>query len=420
MIPPAGVSPGVRPAGAERRMRRSVVRDLLARAAAPEVLSFAVGLPATGLIPRQALAAVAESLLAASGAPLQYGTPYRPLKTHIVRLMRERGVECAEEQVFLCNGAQQGLRLLSWLLLAPGAPVMHEEIVYDGFQTVISDFSPEVLAVPTRAGEGIDAGAVAARLAAGARPAFLYVVSDGHNPLGVSLSPETRSALVGLARSYEVPIVEDDACGLLGLDGPPPPPLRALDADWVLYVGSFSKILAPGLRVGWVVVPERLVPALSALKHADDFDTASFSQHLVAGFLDRGELPAHLALLRREYARRRDAVLDACARHLPEAARWTCPPAGLYVWVEIPAVDTMQLLEAALEEEKVAFCPGIAFAAPGRRDGWNAMRLSFGGLAPEKIEEAIARLGRVTRKRFSTPGPSMSRSKVRSQGGTPC
>jgi len=258
-----------------------------------------------------------------------------------------------------------------------------------------------VLAVPTRAGEGIDVEAVAARLAAGARPAFLYVVSDGHNPLGASLSVEKRAALVELARAYAVPIVEDDACGLLGLDGPAPLPLRALDPDWVLYVGSFSKILAPGLRVGWLVVPEHLVPALSALKHADDFDAASFAQHLVADFLGRGEMPAHLARLREEYARRRDAVLDACARHLPEGARWTRPPAGLYVWVELPGVDTMELLEVALEEEKVAFCPGVAFAAPGRRDGWNAMRLSFGGLPPERIEEAIARLGRVTKKHFS-------------------
>lgn len=400
---PAAARRGLRLAASAGRVRKSAVRDLLMRTGSPDILSLAVGKPGTDLFPRQALADAAAALLGSGGDSLQYGAPCGSLKSHIVDLMRLRGVACREEQIFLCNGAQQGLRLLARLLLDPGAAVLLEQTVYDGFQAVISDFAPRLLVVPTNASEGIDVAAVEARLACGEKPAFLYVIPDGHNPLGTSLSAEKRAALVALARRYRLPIIEDDACGLLSYE-PPPPPLRALDAQWVLYVGSFSKILAPALRVGWLVVPEELVPALSALKHAADCDTVSFSQHLISGFLASGGLADHLAVLRREYARRRDALLAALRRHLPQAVPGNSPRAGLYVWAELPPdLDATELLRVAITEQKVAFSPGIAFATPGRRDGSHAMRLSFGNLFPEQIDEAVRRLARAAYRLRNEP-----------------
>jgi 2-aminoadipate transaminase len=419
-LAPAADRRGLRLAASVAKVRQSVLRDILVQARSPEVLSFALGKPSTDLFPRQALADAGSLLLATGGASLQYGPPCRSLKSQIVELMRLRRVACREEQIFLCNGAQQGLRLLAQLLLDPGAAVLLEHTVYDGFQAVISDFAPRLLVVPTNASEGIDVAAVEARLACGEAPAFLYVIPDGHNPLGISLSPEKRAALVALACRYRLPIIEDDACGLLSYE-PVPPPLRALDDQWVLYVGSFSKILAPGLRVGWLVVPDDLVPALSDLKHATDCDTMSFSQHLVSGFLAAGALADHLALLRREYMRRRDALLAALRRDLPQALLRNRPQAGLYVWADLPPdLDATELLRVAIAEHKVAFCPGIAFATPGRSDGSHAIRLSFGNLSCEQIEEAVRRLARAVDRLLTTQERAHRSVKHTYQEVQPC
>jgi 2-aminoadipate transaminase len=213
----------------------------------------------------------------------------------------------------------------------------------------------------------------------------------------VTLAAERRQALVELARTFRVPILEDDAYGFLEYDGAPSPPLRALDERWVLYLGSFSKILAPALRAGWIVVPEELVPRLSALKHATDLDTPSFSHRLISAYLDGGGLPAHLALLCREYRRRRDAMLAALAASFPPEVRWNRPGSGMFVWVELPAgADATALLELALATESVAFSPGDAFAVGASRHAAHCLRLCFTALPAERIEEGIRRLARAT------------------------
>jgi 2-aminoadipate transaminase len=379
----------------------STLREILPLLARPGLLSFALGMPATELLPVEGYLQATRRVLGADARSLQYGVPHEPLKRHIVRMMAERGVECTEEQVFLTTGAQQGMSLLARLLLNEGGEVAMEAAVYDGIHGAVRPLRPAMLTIPSDDG-GIDVDALEARLEAGARPAFVYLIPDGHNPLGVSLALERRVRLVELARRYGVPLVEDDAYGFLGYDGPALPALRALDDEWVLYVGSFSKIFAPGLRVGWMIVPEALVPTLSILKHGSDLDVTSVGQRCLSEFLDAGALPAHLGALRAEYGRRRDAMQAAMERHFPRTVRWTPPSGGMFVWASLPrGGDTVQLLRDALALEQVAFIPGAAFCADDPGHAAHCMRLCFASVPVDKIEEGIARLGRMLRSRLA-------------------
>jgi 2-aminoadipate transaminase len=395
-------SPQLRLARTMEAMSQSTLREVLALASRPGVLSLAVGLPADEVFPAAALARTASDLLASAPESLNYGIPYGPLKARIVEMMAERGVRCRPEQVFLTTGSQQSMDLLAHLLLDPGGDVLIEETVYDGIQMAVKRLGARALTVPTDPETGIDVDAVEDLLAGGARPALLYAIPDGHNPLGVSVSLEKRYRLVDLARRYGVPILEDDAYGFLYYGARPAPPLRALEDRWVFYLGSFSKILAPALRAGWAVVPEELIPRLSALKHAADLDTPSFTHRVIARYLESGQLPAHLARLRDEYRLRRDTMLQALAAHFPAGMapgiRWTRPGSGMFVWVELPAgVDTAELLRTAVETEQVAFSPGMAFAVGGSRHSSHCLRLNFTYCPPERIEEGVARLARVLR-----------------------
>ena len=383
-------------AHARQIMSQSTLREVLGLASRPGVISFAVGLPATDLFPVPGLARAAADLLATDRLSLQYGIPHRRLREQIVELMHLRGVACRAEQVFLTSGSQQAMDILARLLLVPGGRVMLEQTVYDGMQMAIKRLEPEILPVPTDLDTGLDPKAVEAHLNAGPAPAYLYAITDGHNPLGVSLPVETRKRLAALARRHRMPILEDDAYGFLYFGESPAPPIRAFEDEWVFYLGSFSKILAPGLRVGWMVVPEPLIQTIAALKHSADLDTPSFSQRMVSTFLDSGELPDHLARLRAGYRERRDAMLEALDRRLQGAVRWNRPTAGMFIWVEMPeGIDTAQLVRGAIEEDQVAFSPGSAFAVRGSRHASHCMRLAFANHSPAEIEEGIGRLARV-------------------------
>jgi len=376
-------------------MGSSGLREVLELASRPSVLSFAVGLPAADLFPREALAEAAANVLRTDLAALQYTLPLRRLKEEIVGIMALRGVSCRPEQIFLTSGAQQAMDLLAHLLLDPGGQVALEETTYDGIRIAVRRFEPQILAIPSDGETGVDVDAFAAHLAGGARPAFLYLMPEGHNPLGLSLSMESRQRLADLARQYRVPLLEDDTYGLLS-EGPTPSALRALDEEWIFYIGSFAKILAPALRVGWMVVPEALIPRLSMLKHASDVDTASVAHRVVEAFLVAGLLPAHLETLRHEYRLRRQTMLASLEAEMPPGVRWSRPTGSIYVWVELPrSLNATELLRTAVETEQVAFAPGEAFAATEASNIRHCLRLSFGNCPPERIEEGIRRLGRV-------------------------
>jgi len=317
------------------------------------------------------------------------------LKQHVRELMKRRGVNCREEQIFLTAGAQQGMSLLSRLLLEPGGSVITEELIYTGFQQVLEPFQPHVLTVSTDAETGMDVDAVERHLRGGARPSFIYSITDGHNPLSVRLHPSKRARLVELAEQYGVPIIEDDAYGFLCYETLLPP-LRALSERWVFYVGSFSKILAPALRVGWLVVPEELILPLSVIKEATDIDAAPLSQRIVNAYLDTGQLPGQIDMLRTQYGLRRDVMMRALAENFPDAARWTKPDCGFFVWVELPpVVDVDELFRRAINDEHAAFIPGHAFSVNKKRWDTSSIRLNFSHPTTAQIEEGIPRLARV-------------------------
>jgi 2-aminoadipate transaminase len=376
----------------------SALQTMLSVGTRPGTISFALGLPAPEFFPSEEYGRAAAAVLAEDPRALQYSPPCAPLQAHVAALMAQRGVACAPEQVFLTTGAQQGISLLARLLLEPGGEIITDTLCYTGFQQAVEPFAPRMLTVPTDLDTGMDVDAVEALLAGGARPAFIYAVPDGHNPLAVSMSAEKRVRLVEIARRYGVPVVEDDPYGFLAYDGPPAHPLRALEREWVFYVGSFSKVLAPALRLGWIIVPQELVRLLAIGKEASDINTATLAQRGAARFFDGGHLPAHLAMLRREYRLRRDTMLAALAKHFPAGTRWRKPSAGVFIWVELPAgTDAGEVLRVAIEQEGVVFVPGHAFAADGSRTASDCMRLNFSHSTPDVIEEGIARLGRALR-----------------------
>jgi 2-aminoadipate transaminase len=287
------------------------------------------------------------------------------------------------------------MSLLSRLLLEPGDSVITEELIYAGFQQVLQPFQPQVLTVSTHPETGMDVEAVEQYLRGGVQPSFIYAITDGHNPLSVRLDASKRARLVELAEEYRVPIIEDDAYGFLCYENPLPP-LRALSEHWVYYVGSFSKILAPALRVGWVVVPEELILPLSVIKESTDIDAAPLSQRIINAYLDAGQLPAQIDMLRTQYGLRRDVMMRALAENFPDTARWTKPDCGFFVWVELPpTVDVDELFRKALEDEHVAFIPGHALSVNNKRPDTHSIRLNFSHPTTALIEEGIPRLARV-------------------------
>jgi 2-aminoadipate transaminase len=382
-------------AGWTREMKQSPLRDILALLQRPGLLSFALGVPAAELFPVAAYARAARHVLRTDPEALQYGLPLRRLKSHVVGLMARRGVACTEAEVFITSGAQHAMSLLGQLLVAPGATVVTEEMAYDGMLNALRPLQPRVLTVPSDVAAGMDVGALEALLESGERPALVYAIPEGHNPLGASMPADARRRLVEAAARHGVPVIEDDAYGLLGYDDAPAPALRALDPRWTLYVGSFSKIMAPALRAGWIVAPEPLVQRLSILKQGSDLDVCSFAQRTLAAFLDREDVDAHLARLREVYGARRDAMLAALAAHFPAEARWSCPRAGMFAWVQVPGADTTALLRRAVEEAGVAFVPGRAFCAAGGTRGGDALRLNFSRPSVDQIHDGIRRLAGV-------------------------
>lgn len=370
----------------------SPLQRALARADDPEVVSLTLGLPDPLLFPVAELCTAADRVLSSNRMALQYSLPCCRLREGICDLMKQRGVKCCPEDVFLTAGAQQGISLLVQLLLTPGGSIIEERFCYTGFQQALVPLAPRVISIATDAVTGIHLDDLEAALTSQARPKLIYVMADGHNPLGATMPIKHRERLAALARRYEVPLLEDDPYGWLEYDDAPYPPIRAFSRDWVCYIGSFSKLLAPSLRVGWIIAPPPIVQRLATLKESSDINTGTFSQWVVAEFLMMGMLPSHLARLRDSYRSRRVAMTEGLQTHFPEYCRWTIPKSGVFVWVELPArIDATALLNAALAR-RVAFIPSEAFSRGQRR---NAMRLNFSRYEPSTITQAMRRLATV-------------------------
>jgi 2-aminoadipate transaminase len=376
------------------RVEKSDLQRLLSAASQPGTLSFALGLPDPRLFPMDDLSRAYRTVAADHNA-LQYAPHFSRLKREVVQLMKRRGVVCEEFNVFLTAGAQQGLSLLARLLLNTHDTVFHEEYTYPGFLQAIQPSEPNCVAIPTDLRRGIDLDALEHKLQCGVRPAFLYTTPEGHNPMGGSLDVDRRMRLVELARQWQMPIIEDDAYGFLQYDGQNRVPLRGLNSNLVFYVGSFSKILAPSLRVGWLVVPEELLLPLSVLKESTDIDTATLGQRLICSYLEQADLNQHLTILQQAYKAKRDRMVEALDREAIEGLTWSLPRSGIFLWVYAGAgVDTALALEKALREEHLAFVPGSAFS-PHNLGVSSWLRLNFSHPSLTEIDDGIGRLKRV-------------------------
>ena len=383
-----------------KQITSSAIRDLLKVTEQPDMISFAGGLPAPECFPTEELMAAAERVLVERPlAALQYGPTegYRPLREFITSLMRGRGLAVPADQVLTLNGSQQGLDAVGKLLIDPGSTVLVEEPTYLGALQAWRPYSPKFVTLPMDA-DGLDVTALENVLRAGERPRFLYLVSCFQNPTGITPSVERKRALLEVAAKYGLPIVEDDPYGELYYEGQRPPILAALDAEMhgelrhVLYLSTFSKLLAPGLRVGWAVAPTELVSKLAHAKQGMDLHTGSLSQATAYEACRDGLLDRHVPTIRATYHARRDAMLAALEAHMPKQVSWTRPNGGMFIWLTLPAhIDTTELLQASLEQ-RVAFVPGTSFYANG--GGTNTMRLNFSHSAPDRIAEGVARLAR--------------------------
>ena len=395
-------APPLRLARRMSRMPPSAVREILKVAEQPDVLSFAGGLPAPELFPVEAIAEAHAEVLARDGrAALQYSTTegYGPLREWVAARLARRGVRVGADQVLITSGSQQGIDLVARVLLDPGDTVAVENPSYLAALQTFSGCEATFLPVASD-DEGLDVAALERAVAADRAPRLIYVVPEFSNPKGTTLSLERRLRLVRLARAHRIPILEDDPYGELRFRGEAPPPLAALDdAGLVVHLGTFSKTLAPGMRLGWLVGPRELVRAVTIAKQAADLHTATLAQRAAAALLTRFDYDAHLVRLRRIYGERCQAMLGALATYLPPGTRWTRPDGGLFVWAELPAgLDADEIFAHALRE-KVAFVPGSAFYAEAPRR--EMMRLNFSNRPPELIDEGMARLGRVVRQRMA-------------------
>lgn len=379
-------------------LKRSVMRELLEVAVDPDILSMAGGLPAADLLPLREIKHSLNAVLERDGArALQYSPMDPRLRGWIASHMTERGVACEPEQVFITNGAQQGMAILSRMLLDPGAPAVIEEVTFTGVQQVTVGRGAAVRTVPTDLETGVDVDALEDTFRRGPRPRLAILIPNFHNPLGVSISREKRERIARLAAEYGVPIVEDDPYSPLRFAGDPLPPIKAFDqSGLVFYLGSFSKIIAPALRMGWLIAPQELIPRIIVLRESLDLETSTLLQRAVVDFLLRGELEGHLATMAEAHRQRSGALLKALHDHLRDLASWTIPQGGLFVWVTLASkLDTWELFPQALER-KMAYIPGRAFAVRG--DHRNTLRLNFSNLAPAQIHQAVDRLAQVIRE----------------------
>jgi 2-aminoadipate transaminase len=392
--------PPLRLARRMARMPPSAVREILKVAEQPEVLSFAGGLPAPELFPVQAIAEAHAEVLAREGrAALQYSTTegFGPLREWVAARLGRRGIRVTADQVLITSGSQQGIDLVARVLLDPGDVVAVESPTYLAALQAFEGCEASFAAVGSD-DRGMDVDDLG-RVFAARPPRLVYIVPEFQNPKGTTLSHERRAALLELCRAHRVPLLEDDPYGELRFRGEAPPPLAALDdAGVVIHLGTFSKTLAPGMRLGWLVGPPDLVRAVTIVKQAADLHTATLSQRAAAALLERFDYDAHLAVLRRTYAERCEAMLGALERHLPPGSRWTRPDGGLFIWAELPSGLRADDLFAEALREKVAFVPGSAFFAESPRH--ETLRLNYSNRSIELIEEGIARLGRVVARRL--------------------
>ncbi len=380
-------------------MQSSAIRELLKLTQQPDIISFAGGLPAPDFFPLREVEEACRYIVHEDGVrALQYSATegYPPLKEFLADAMHKYGVPASPDNVLLTNGSQQALDLIGKIFIDPGDYVLTGRPTYLGaiqawnayqarYHTVRLDDGGMVVDEIEHAYEKVLSDS-------GKPPRFIYVLPNFHNPAGTTLTQERREQLADVATKLNLPVVEDDPYGQLRYEGEDLPPICTFIPERTIYLGTFSKTLAPGLRLGWIVCPEVLMRRFVQAKQGSDLHTGTFVQYVANDICQRGFLKQHVRQLREEYKARRDTMLEALAEFWPDGCCWTRPEGGLFLWAQIPGgIDTQDFLTQAVEE-KVAYVPGVHFY-PNQDGGFDAMRLNFSYSSPDAIVEGMRRLG---------------------------
>jgi 2-aminoadipate transaminase len=377
-----------------QRMTSSIIRETLKLMCTPGIISLAGGNPAPELFPTREFQEACRYILEHDGAQaLQYGVTegYPPLREFLVSKMQKYGVPAEVENILIVNGSQQALDLLGKVFLNAGDTVLTDRPTYLGAIQAWTAYEARFVTVPLDDdGSRVDLFEDTLNR----EPVkFIYSLPNFHNPAGVTLSLERRRQLVDLAARHGIFVVEDDPYGELRFEGEDITPIVVMHKENTIYLSTFSKTLAPGIRLGWIVAPSKIIGKLVQAKQGADLHTSTFVQMVANDICQRGFLRQHVKRIRDTYKERCAMMLSAMDRYFPAGVRWTRPQGGLFLWVILPeGTDCMELLKAAIEK-KVAFIPGTAFYPDGK-SGHNTFRLTFATASPEMIEEGIRRLGK--------------------------
>jgi 2-aminoadipate transaminase len=395
-----------------RECKSSTIRELLKISEQPGMISFAGGLPAGEVFPVQRFQEACQKVLATHAGPaLQYGATegYEPLREMIARHMARYAILAKVENVLITSGSQQALDLIGKLLINSGDRVLVEAPTYLGALQAFNGYGAQYLSVPID-DDGLRTELLEPSLRLG--PKFMYILPNFQNPAGVTLSQGRRHQLILLADKYGIPIVEDDPYGQLRYEGENIAPLVVLDRENlrrdngfsignVIYLSTFSKTLAPGLRLGWIVAPPKIISKLVQLKQGADLHTSTFIQCVAFEVARGGFLDQHVKLIRGVYRQRRDVMLQALKEFFPPEVTWTHPQGGLFLWVTLPeGMDSQSLFRSALAEN-VAFVPGDSFYAGNGPESCRHLRLNFSHPNPEQIREGIRRLSVAVKRQLS-------------------
>lgn len=374
------------------QLQSSVIREILKITMRPDIISFAGGLPSPETFPVEHMKAAFDTVLSNQGKiALQYGPSdgYAPLREWIANSLSIDGATITPDQVLMVSGSQQALDLLGKVLIEDDSKVLVETPSYLGALQAFSVYQPRFVSIPTD-----DYGLLpeeVEKIADGAR--LLYALPNFQNPTGRTLSVERRIALVETCARLGLPLIEDDPYGALSYRGEPLPKMLTMNPSGVIYMGSFSKVLTPGIRLGYVVAPVPLIRKLEQAKQAADLHTSQLTQMVVYEAIKDGFLDKHIPSIRTLYANQCQVMLDALTEFFPASVKWNKPEGGMFIWVTLPKhIDCMQLLEEAIEQ-KVAFVPGAPFYA--NEPEKNTLRLSFVTVPPEKIREGVSKLAKL-------------------------
>ncbi len=380
-------------------MKPSEIRSLFAVASRPEIVSLAGGMPNLSAIPMGVMASLVEKLVTEHGQEaLQYGSGqgHPKLREQICDVMALEGIRANPDDILVTTGSQQALDLISRIFIDPGDVVLVEAPSYVGALGTFAQYEARVVHVEMdKSGLSPDAlrDAIKTLRYQGLRIKFLYLIPNYQNPTGVTMPSERRTEILDICREEKIFVVEDNPYGLLGFDRPSPNAMRAQDSENVIYLGSFSKTIVPGFRIGWALVPQALREKLVIASESSILCPSNFSQLAISSYLADQPWRDQIASFVQLYKARRDAMLETLDQFFPKSATWTRPEGGFYVWVNLPSgVDTKALMPKAIVA-KVAYVPGTAFYADGL-GSWS-MRLSYCHPTPERIREGVKALGQV-------------------------